>query len=551
MGKLKELFFKLKSNWKTPPKGYFVSYKEFLYFALGQGSNSFLGVIMGWTGIAITTPMMISYFKISTGFVFVAGIAGSVIGLIRAPLLSMIIDNSNSKRGKFKPFLPLSAICIAICFSVIPFIPEGWVEQSVLSFSVPSIPVLGVSASQVDISLGVLVMFTLIQIGSFFSTLLAQCLVGIEQVITPVSQERANIGALKGLVANLPSSIVNIIIPLVAGIIFATSGNPMNNIALYRGAFPICSVLGVIFVFFIYFGVEERTVVEKEFTAKVKFFEGTKELFLNKYFWIITAYGIFSTIRANINMYLWICNYAIGGQKGAFALTICNIVLNNALVPGMLVGPFLIKRLGKKKVMLISTIGFTLMAFLQLFTIQSPFLMLGAVFMQNLFNGLAYVSGIMTPDVLDFIQYKTGKRLEGFWQNSSAFVATICGFFTSALLPIFMSMGGVGFGDNVDVALQNRETMVSVFESVTWLGIIASILCILPFIFYTLTEKKHADYISVLKIRAAVANFEAGNLTDEDKQNIKEIVDFSKENENALISEELKKHSSVTEIYAL
>ena len=81
--------------------------------------------------------------------------------------------------------------------------------------------------------------------------------------------------------------------------------------------------------------------------------------------------------------------------------------------------------------------------------------------------------------------------------------------------------------------------------------LIASILCIIPFIFYTLTEKKHADYISVLKIRAAVANFESGNLTDEDKQNIREIVDFSKENENALISEELKKHSAVTEIYTL
>lgn len=551
MGKIKELFTMLKNNWKTPPKGYFVSYKEFLYFALGQGSNSFLGVIMSWTGIAITTPMMISYFKISTGFVFVAGIAGSVIGLIRAPLLSMIIDNSNSKRGKFKPFLPFSAICTAVCFSVIPFIPESWIEQNVLSFTVPSIPVLGVSTSEVNISLGVLVMFTLIQAGSFFSTLLSQCLVGIEQVITPVSQERANIGALKGLVANLPSSIVNIIIPLVAGIIFASSNNPMNNIVLYRGAFPICSVLGVVFVFFIYYGVEERTVVDKEFTSKVKFFEGAKALFFNKYFWIITVYGIFATIRANINMYLWICNYAIGGQKGAFALTICNIVLNNALIPGMLVGPFMIKRLGKKKVMLISTIGFTFMAFLQLFTLESPYLMLGAVFMQNLFNGLSYVSGIMTPDVLDYIQYKTGKRLEGFWQNSNAFVATVCGFFTSALLPIFMSVGGVGFGDNVDVALKNRETMISVFESVTWLGIISSVLCIIPFVFYTLTERKHEDYIKALKIRAAVTNYEKGNLSEEDIENIKEFVDLVKATKDEFVADELSRHNAIDEIYAL
>ena len=83
-------------------------------------------------------------------------------------------------------------------------------------------------------------------------------------------------------------------------------------------------------------------------------------------------------------MYLWICNYGIGGQAGAFALTICNVVLNNALVPGMLVGPFMIKRLGKRKVMLISSVGFTVMAFLQLFTISSPYLMLVAIFMQKL-----------------------------------------------------------------------------------------------------------------------------------------------------------------------
>lgn len=551
MEKLKTLFSKLKGNWKTPPKGYFVSYKEFLYFALGQGSNSFLGVIMGWTAVAISTPMMISYFKISTGFVFVSGIAGSIIGLIRAPLLSMIIDNSNSKRGKFKPFLPVSAILTAICFSVIPFIPEAWIERNVLSFSVPSIPILGVSASQVDISLGVLVMFALIQTGSFFSTLLAQCLVGIEQVITPVSQERANIGALKGLVANLPSSIVNIIIPLVAGIIFASSDNPMNNIALYRGAFPICSVLGVVFVFFIYFGVEERTVVDKEFTSRVKFFEGAKVLFLNKYFWIITIYNIIVAVRGNINMYLWICNYAIGGQKGAFALTICNIVLNNALIPGMLVGPFIIKRLGKRKVMLISSVGFTVMAFLQLFTISSPYLMLVAIFMQNLFQGLYYVVGIMTPDVLDYIQYKTGKRLEGFWQNSNAFVTTICGFFTSALMPIFMSIGGIGFGDNVDVALKDKAIMTSTFESVTWLGIIASVLCIIPFVFYNLTERKHEDYIKALKIRAAVTNFENGKLTDEDKANIKELVDFAKEEKDEFVTDELSRHSVIDEIYAL
>ena len=391
-------------------------------------------------------------------------------------------------------------------------------------------------------------MVILIQIGTFFHTLLNQCLVGIEQTISPVSQERANIGAFKGLVSNLPSSIVNIIIPLVAGIVFGSSDNPMNNIELYRWAFPLCGIGGILFVFFAYFGTEERTVVHKEYVAKVKFSEGAKQLFTNKYFWIITIFNIVVGIRGNINMYLWICNYAIGGQSGAFALTVCNMVLNNALIPGMLLGPWLIKKMGKRNVMLLSTVGFTAMAFMQLFTLKSPYLMLVAVFFQNLFNGLSFISGIMVPDVLDYQQWKTGKRLEGFWQNCNAFVMTLCGLFTSALMPLFMSFGGVGFGDNIDTALKNPDIMYGTFKSVTWLGIIASVICVIPVIFYDLSEKRHADYICALKIRAVVANYKNNEAAEDDIAALQKIVQAATAEKNMFILDELSKFECIDTI---
>lgn len=539
----------LKKHWKTPPDGYYVNYKEFLNMALGSGSISWLSVIISWTTIAINIPMMISYFKVSTGFIFISGIIASIFGLVRAPILSMMIDNSNSKKGKFKPFLPWTSILTVLCFTFIPFIPEAWVGNILFAFDIPSIPIFAVAASNIEVSLASLVMFILIQIGTFFYTLLSQCLVGIEQTISPVSQERANIGAFKGLISNIPSSVVNIIIPLVAGIAFASSENPMNNIELYRWAFPICGIGGIAFVFFAYFGTEERTVVHKEFVAKVKFSEGAKQLFTNKYFWIITIFNIVVGIRGNINMYLWICNYAIGGQSGAFALTVCNMVLNNALVPGMLVGPWMIKKLGKRNVMLISTVGFTVMAFMQLFTLKSPYLMLVAIFFQNLFNGLSYIATIMVPDVLDYQQWKTGKRLEGFWQNCNAFVMTFCGLFTSVLMPLFMSFGGVGFGDNIDTALKNPNIMYGTFKSVTWLGIISSVICIIPIIFYDLSEKKHADYIRVLKIRAIVENYKNNEISNEDIENLKEIIDFANENKDAFVFEEISKFDCINDIF--
>ena len=531
----------LKSHWKTPPEGYFVNYKEFLCMAMGSGSLSALGVILQWTTIAINIPMMISYFKVSSGFVFLTGIAGSLIGLLRAPILSMIIDNSNSKKGKFKPFLPWTAAITVICFTAIPFIPQAWTDNILWSFNIPSIPFFGVEASTVQLSLAVVVLFAINQVGAFFHTLLNQCLVGIEQTISPVSQERANIGAFKGLVSNLPSSIVNIILPLAAGLMFADSENPMNNIELYRWAFPFCAIATIILVLFAYFGTEERAVVHNEYVAKVKFWDGTKQLISNKYFWIITIFNIAVGVRGNINMYLWICNYGIGGQAGAFALTICNIVLNNALVPGMLLGPLMIKKWGKKNVMLISTIGFTAMAFLQLFTLGSPYIMLVGIFFQNLFNGLSYIATVMVPDVLDYQQWKTGKRLEGFWQNSSAFVMTLCGFFTSALMPLFMSLGGVGFGDNIDVALKDPTIMQNTFKSVTWLGIIASVICILPLFFYDLTEEKHANYIRVLNLRAAAQNKADGNFSEEDEKTVAEIRAYAEENNDKFLLEEFSK----------
>lgn len=546
--KINDSVSKLKTYWHTPPQGYYVNYKEFLNLALGAGSISFSSVLISWTTIAINIPMMISYFKVSSGFIFVAGMAASALGLVRAPILSMMIDNSKSSRNKFKRFLPSSAILTVLCFCAVPFIPQSLTENILFSFSIPSIPIFAVEASKIDVSFGALLMFILIQVGTFFSTILNQCLVGIEQTISPVAQERANIGAFKGLVSNIPSSIVNVILPLGAGLLFASSDNPMNNIEIYRWSFPICGLGCIIFVFFAYFGTEERTIVHKEYVAQVKFLDGTKQLLTNKYFWIITLYNVFIGVRGNINMYLWICNYAIGGQNGSFALSVCNILLNNALVPGMLIGPFLIKKLGKRNVMLISTIGFMVMSFMQLFTLKQPYLILVAIFFQNIFNGLSYISTIMIPDVLDYQQWKTGKRLEGFWQNFSAFVTTIFGFFTSALMPLFMSFGGVGFGDNIDEALKDKTIMMDTFQSVTWLGIIFAVLSVIPIFFYDLSEKKHANYIRALRIRAAVKNYKNNELDNNDIFFIKETLEYVASSNDDFLKNELKKYDCLEKI---
>ncbi|MFR8011057.1 MAG: MFS transporter [Clostridia bacterium] len=554
LAKVMDILYRVKTYWRKPPKGYEVTYKEFVYYALGFGGTSFLSVLCTWTGIATTTYMMISHFKISTGVVFFLGtVLGSICGLLRAPILSMIIDNKNDKkkRGKFKQFLIAPSICWALFFGLIPFIPARWADIELFSITIPAIPIMGLYESQTSVfSLAVIVMFVMLQIGTFFQTMVNQAMAGIEQTISSVAQERANFISIRGLISNIPGSVINALMPIVAGILFADSGHQLN-INLYRIFFPICMVLGVGCVLFTYFGVKERVVVSQNFVHRVKFLEGAKELSQNKYFWIITIFNVFAGLRGVANITNWICQFSF---ESATAKTIANLycttLLMNAYIVGAVASPFLIKKYGKRKIMLVSGAGFAAMILFQLLVYKNPYLVLFASFCQNLFGGFYFISSIMASDVLDYQQWKTGKRLEGFWQNYSAFITTIIGVFTGMLTPLFLSFAGIGFGDDLNTALLNPTLRDNAYFYQTLLGLIGSVVCAIPLFFYDLTEEKHADYVRVLKLRAAAENFRDGILTDRDYLNVKEILDYANEKSDAFLLEEIQKHNCLDEIYS-
>lgn len=548
--KIRSAIFKLRTYWSKPPQGYDVTYKEFLNFSLGFGAISFLGVLIQWTTLSITVYMMISHFKVSTGLVFFLNtVVGSVLGLIRAPILSMIIDNSNSKKGKFKPFLIWSAVGTAIFYGAIPYIPASLNETVLFNIHIPAIPIMGVmSSSDVTMSVGVLIMFILMQIGVFFNSLLNQAMQGIEQTISTNAQERANIVAFKGLICNIPSSVVNILLPIIAGIFFAESGHQLN-IDLYRLVFPFCAIGGIILIIFAYKGTTERVVVSKQHRARVGFIEGAKQLSQNKYFWIILVFNIACGIRALSNITSWVAQFSFFTSAGKTLAGLFNTtLLMNVLVLGMVFAPMLIKKFGKMKVLAASNIGFTLMVLLQLLVYKNPYLILFSALLQNVFSGVQFISTMMVSDALDYQQYKTGKRLEGFWTNYNAFISTIIGLFTGMLLPLFLSFGGIGFGDDYNEVLQNPALRDNAYKFQTLLALIGSAVASIPIFFYDLTEAKHANIVRVLRLRAAADNYKAGELEDSDVLNAYEIMQYAKERNDIFLLDELQKHDCLDEI---
>ena len=154
----------------------------------------------------------------------------------------------------------------------------------------------------------------------------------------------------------------------------------------------------------------------------------------------------------------------------------------------------------------------------------------------------------MVSDILDYQQWKTGKRLEGFWQNYSTFITTIIGIFTGMLAPAFLAMAGIGFSDNISEALQNTTLRDNAYKYQTILALIGAVLVIPPFFFYDLTEKKHANYVRVLKIRAAIDNYDDNLLEDRDVLNIKEIYTYAQEHNDSFLWEEINYHNQIHDI---
>ena len=549
--KVENLWYKFRGYWHTPPKGYEVSYKEMSSLIVGNMGGSLHGIFTTWAGMATSVPLMVSYFKVSTGVLFLLGLVGTVLAFLKRPILSMIIDNSRSLSGKFRRLLIWPTVISVVMLTMIPFIPQEWVERDVLSLAIPAIPVMGIGEeSQVTLTLGVLVAWILNDAAGFVYEFASQGLSGLKNTITSVSQERSIIASAISFFGPWPSNIFGVAIPFIAAWFF--SGGT-GNVLVYRIIFPICAILNVGLVLFAYKGTKERMVAGKRYKAKVKFFQGAKALSTNKYFWLIWLYGIFTGIAGGANFFLWVCYYAVGGAVGDTLIGICNMTLGLGCGVGIFLGPMLAKKFGKVKILNIANVFYCATVGLQLLAYRTPYLILICIFFQMTFGSFSYFTDIMTSEALDFEQYRSGKRLDGFWVNYSGILSTVIGVFTGMLSPIFMSMAGIGFGDPIDVAFVNKDKMYSAFFYTTLLAFIGAALRIIPTLFYNLNEKKHADIVRALRLRAACANYGTGDLTDEDVLNVKEILDYYRDEKNAdkitsYLRDEYAKHDEYEKI---
>jgi len=182
----------------------------------------------------------------------------------------------------------------------------------------------------------------------FFFNFFQDAYTNLIHVLSPNTQERTDVLAIKSVVYSLAPSIINIVLPLVAQ--FATN-NDLYDIRVYRISYPVFAVLGMVLTIMVYANTQEKIVQAKTHTIQISFIDSFKAVAKNKYFWIIALAGWIGFLESAYgNILTWSYNYGHTCSGGTFALI--QTLTGNASLWGMLLAPICIRKWGKKKVLI-------------------------------------------------------------------------------------------------------------------------------------------------------------------------------------------------------
>lgn len=495
ISKVKGVVSSVKEHWNTPPEGRYVPYKEILSYSVGGIGVKFLVYTIYDIGLSATSLLAGAALGLKNGDLVKLSIIATIIGIFLGPIRGLIIDNTRSSKGKFRPYLLYTGIpsaAITAVFALLPFEIMSYNQRLYSLF----------------------ITYMLLQLCYPFYDQAYSTLV---QVMSPNSTERADIITVSTFIYSLAPTIKGFVVPLIAGF---TGG--LDNIDAYRIIMPVFGIGGALIGIFSYTGTKERIIVSKDYVPKVPFFKGIVAGIQNKYQWAKSINSWFILLASGVgNITTWYFYYGIKemlnlttAKQGALNGTLMT-VLGAAATPAMFLAPILIRKMGKRNLVIFYLVCNTLcMAGMYLF-IENIWVLFAFVWLRGFFAAFPLITdGAINADILDYQQYKTGDRLEGLMGQFVGIIGTFISMGITYFLQTIVMQNHFGLVDNYDDLYQSafREPLS---KGMIVIGIAGYLLSLIPFVtMYTLTEEEHDAHITILKIRAALEDYATDALSD-------------------------------------
>lgn len=497
---------KVKVYWKAPPEGNYMTFKEIFAYSIG-GFGAYTIFMIAQTLLLSTTNVVIgNTIGIQPMHMYVMYLVSVVINIPLTMLRANMVDNVRYKEGKYRPYLlrmGIPTVLISLLFVFTPYDLMGYIWRCLLIF---------------------LYNFGL----QFFYNFFYDAYENLIFVLSPNSQERTNVTAIKSIIYSLSPSIINFILPFVAKLV--ADGN-IYDLTVYRWLYPALSIIGVAMIVLVYAGTEEKIIVPKTQPMKVKFLDALREVAKNKYFWIISLAGWLGFLETCTYVILqWLYNYAHLCTAEQYALI--TALRGTAYVWGMVLAPFAVKRWGKKKVLVVTNIFNVLFLALVYPMIDSIWLVFMCVYFNSVADSFILVlNPAIQADIRDFQHYKSGERIDGMF-GAVALIGSFVTMATSSVLPAVYEKYGIFSGngyENMYDVLYDLPTLYKLVGVLVILSAVGAALNVVPYFFYDLTETKQKAIIRILKVRAMFADYGNGVLKDEDMKETMRIIRDAKE----------------------
>lgn len=496
MGKITNVWYDVRSHWEKPRKNEYVSYKEVLNFCIGGMGIKTLGSLLTYMTLASTCLLFGSVYGLSPRHFIILTVITNVISILKAPFVSMLVDNTRTKIGKFRPYVLWAGIPTVIGIVGMAYIP------------------LDASPAVKVIVVGILInMVTIAQ------PLYNNAYMGVSQIITPNSYERTKILSVSEFLANLGPSLVQLLLPTVAGFFFGE--DCMTNILTYRIFFPVFAVSGFLMGLLVMTNTRERTLVrEEQKDEKMPFFKGVKEISKSRYFWIVSVSKFFEGFKGGIGVLLaWVCTYQLGKSS---ALGIVQSIVSVGFTPGIILAPLLMKKMGTKNAAFFAHALNCVAALLMLFTFRNGFVFFViALFFYNFASGPQYIMQTsILSDGLDYHQDKYGTRLEGFAQNFMLMITTLGTILSTVTFSMIYESFGLVADETTGITDYSILTQASVREPIIqWVVIVAAVASALSALPYVFCNLKAADMVAIrerLEYKKFCGRAECAGLSDDE-----------------------------------
>lgn len=554
VGTVKTFVTDLKTYWDKPRPGEYVSNKEFLYFILGSGgSNNAMNTGANLTFTASCLFVGAIYGLRMMDFAML-GVVNMVLNYLFQPITMIITDNLGRPPKKTMRLINWASLAFVVvgiaCFFVpqtpfegfMPALPQVigtkflvqvlttyynilvyrklspkfgkyrcWVVAGILPYMVVLMLLVLFPYNELSYNDKFWVMNLMFAVWTTFATCFAQS-ANVQNVITPNTNERTRIISIGSFISSLLPSIYNIIWPVAA----AAAGG-LTSIRTYRIVLPIMLFAMVPFTLFLAFGCKDRVIQEENHKPEINMRKGFKEVLRNKYLWITNVSSWITTFSTGaINIVNMLIIYAM---RQDWFMGIMSTILGTAYTPGMLLSPWLIKKFGKKRLMLFCkymTVACSLLSVAGVYMDSLVIIVISQYLVTMLASVMSIVTPSMTADIWDYQQYISGERLDGC-MGIFGYLASPVTTVAAMVVPTIYGMFGFTSDWNIlfDGDIRNRIFIVTIV-----LTAVTGLLSAIPYHFYDMTEQRHEEMMDELRARAEVKNHEhaqpetADNITE-------------------------------------